>query len=64
MGDSVQQKGSNITPDRLRFDFSFDRKMTDNEKKKVEDLVNGAISKKLDVSSEEMSPKEAKKSGA
>jgi len=64
LGDSVQQKGSNITPDRLRFDFSFDRKMTDNEKKKVEDLVNGAISKKLDVSSEEMSPKEAKKSGA
>ena len=64
LGDSVQQKGSNITPDRLRFDFSFDRKMTDSEKKKVEDLVNGAISKKLDVSSEEMSPKEAKKSGA
>ena len=64
LGDSVQQKGSNITPDRLRFDFSFDRKMTDIEKKKVENLVNGAISKKLDVSSEEMSPKEAKKSGA
>ena len=64
LGDNVQQKGSNITPDRLRFDFSFDRKMTDSEKKKVEDLVNGAISKKLDVSSEEMSPKEAKKSGA
>ena len=64
LGDSVQQKGSNITPDRLRFDFSFDRKMTDGEKREVEDLVNGAISKKLDVSSEEMSPKEAKKSGA
>ena len=64
LGDNVQQKGSNITPDRLRFDFSFDRKMTDIEKKKVENLVNGAISKKLDVSSEEMSPKEAKKSGA
>ena len=64
LGDNVQQKGSNITPDRLRFDFSFDRKMTDIEKKKVENLVNGAISKKLDVNSEEMSPKEAKKSGA
>ena len=64
LGDNVQQKGSNITPDRLRFDFSFDRKMTDIEKKKVENLVNGAISKKLDVSSEEMSPVKAKKSGA
>ena len=64
LGESVQQKGSNITPDRLRFDFSFDRKLTDNEIKKIEDLINGVISKKKDVAIEEMSPAEAKKSGA
>ena len=64
LGESVQQKGSNITPDRLRFDFSFDRKMTDSEKEKVEDLVNRAIAGKLDVTSKEMSPADAKKSGA
>ncbi len=64
LGDGVQQKGSNITPDRLRFDFSFDRKMTDEEKKEVQDLVNEAISKKLDVTSEEMSPDQAKEKGA
>ncbi|MEK6914522.1 MAG: alanine--tRNA ligase, partial [Nanoarchaeota archaeon] len=64
LGDNVQQKGSNITPERLRFDFSFDRKMTDEELKKVEYLVNEAINKKLDVKREEMSPKEAKNYGA
>ena len=64
LGDKVQQKGSNITPERLRFDFSFDRKMNDGEKKKVEDLVNDAISDGLEITSEEMSPNEAKKSGA
>lgn len=64
LGDSVQQKGSNITPERLRFDFSFDRKLSDEEKKEVESLVNEAISKKLDVTSEEMSPDKAKDSGA
>jgi len=64
LGSSVQQKGSNINPERLRFDFSFDRKLTDNEIKKVERIVNNVISRKLDVSSGEMSPAEAKKSGA
>lgn len=64
LGDDVEQKGSNITPERLRFDFSFDRKMTDEEREKTEFLVNDAINKKLDVAREEMNPKEAKKSGA
>lgn len=64
LGDSVQQKGSNITPERLRFDFTYDKKMTDEEKKEVEELVNEAIDKKLDVSMEEMNPKQAKESGA
>jgi alanyl-tRNA synthetase len=64
LGKEVEQKGSNITPERLRFDFSFDRKMTDEEKKKVEDLVNGIIFKKLEVSKKIMSSSEAKKSGA
>jgi len=64
LGKTVQQKGSNITPERLRFDFSYDKKMTDSEKKEVEDLVNGAIEKKLSVSMEEMNPKQAKESGA
>lgn len=64
LGDNVEQKGSNITPERLRFDFSFDRKMTDDEKKKVEFLVNEAINKKLEVNREEMSPKEAKNLGS
>ena len=43
LGDEVAQKGSNITAERLRFDFSFGRKMTDEEKKEVERLVNEAI---------------------
>jgi len=64
LGDTVQQKGSNITPERLRFDFTYDKKMSEEEKKKVEDLVNGAINKKLEVTSEEMNPKQAKESGA
>ena len=64
LGPEVQQKGSNITHERLRFDFSFSRKLTEKEIKEIEDLVNSAINKKLEVSREEMSPSEAKKSGA
>ena len=64
LGNTVHQKGSNITPERLRFDFSFDRKLTDNELKQVEQLVNEAITNKLQVKREEMSPEQAKKSGA
>lgn len=46
----IAQKGSNINTDRLRFDFTFDRKLTDEEKKQIEDTVNEQISKGLDVS--------------
>jgi alanyl-tRNA synthetase len=60
----IQQKGSNITPERLRFDFSFDRKLTDEEVKKIEDFVNGAIEKKLEVKKQELSLEEAKEQGA
>ena len=60
----VHQKGSNITPDRMRFDFSCDHKLTDEEKKKVEDLVNEWISEGLEVKCEEMTKDEAIKSGA
>ena len=64
LGDHVVQKGSNITPKRLRFDFSHSDKMTDEEKQKVENLVNQKIKEKLSVSVEEMRMEEAKKRGA
>jgi len=60
----IKQKGSNITPERLRYDFSFDRKLTDEEKKKVEDLVNKKIKQGLEVKKEEMLLDKAIKSGA
>jgi alanyl-tRNA synthetase len=60
----IFQKGSNITPERLRFDFNFDRKLTDEELKKVEDLVNDQIQKSLPVIRDEMTVDEAKKKGA
>lgn len=60
----LHQKGSNITPERLRFDFSFDRKLTEDELKKVEELVNKKIKEKLLVRCTEMSLDEAKKKGA
>ena len=64
LGEEVFQKGSNITPERLRFDFSFTRKMTDEEKKKVENLVNRKIAESLPVSYEDLPLGEAEKSGA
>jgi len=64
LGDKVQQKGSNITPERLRFDFSYDNKMTDEQIKKVESIVNEQIKKSIEVKREEMSPSEAKSKGA
>ena len=64
LGKDVHQKGSNITPERMRFDFSCDHKLTDDEKKKVEDLVNEWISRGLDVKCEEMKKDDAIKSGA
>ncbi len=60
----VHQKGSNITPERMRFDFSCDHKLTDDEKKKVEDLVNKWIEEDLPVTIQEMKKEDALKSGA
>lgn len=60
LGPEVFQKGSNITPERLRFDFSFERKMTDEEIKEVEDLVNEKIKKDLKVERKFMTYEEAK----
>ena len=62
--DKVAQRGSNITAERLRFDFSFDRKLTDEELKEVERLVNVAIAANVPVVCEEMTVEEAKASGA
>lgn len=62
--ENVHQKGSNITAERMRFDFSCDHKLTDEEKQKAEDLVNEWIQAGLDVTVEEMNKEEAVKSGA
>ena len=64
LGPQVAQKGSNITPERLRFDFSFERKMTPEEIAEVEKLVNEWINAKYDVVCEEMTVSEAKEQGA
>ena len=64
LGDHVHQKGSNITPERLRFDFSHNAKMTDEEKRQVEDLVNEYIKQDLKVERLEMTKEEALKLGA
>lgn len=64
LGETVFQRGSNITSERLRFDFSFDRKLTSDELRKVSDIVNEAIQKDIPVTCEEMSVEEAKKQGA
>jgi len=61
---NIMQKGSNITPERLRFDFNHKTKLTDMEMKKVEELVNKKIKEKLEVKREEMDVKTAKKKGA
>ena len=64
LGPQVSQKGSNITPERLRFDFSFERKMTPEEIAEVEKFVNEWIDAKYDVVCEEMTVSEAKEQGA
>lgn len=64
LGDHVHQKGSNITPERLRLDFSHPEKLTDEERKKVEDWVNDKIEKKLEVYLDECDVETAKKKGA
>lgn len=64
LGEHVQQKGSNITPERLRFDFAHPTKMTDEEKKKVEDIVNEKIQQAITVENKIMPKEEAIKIGA
>ncbi len=64
LGPETHQRGSNITVDRMRFDFNCDHKMTDEEKKKTEDLVNKWIEEALPVTVEEMKKEDAVKSGA
>ncbi len=61
---NIRQKGSNITADRLRFDFNFDRKLTPEELKSIEAFVNDAIQRNIPVVCEEMPVDEAKASGA
>ena len=64
LGESVAQKGSNITKDRLRFDFSYDSKMTKEQIERVEQIVNEQIKKELEVNYEVMSLEDARKKGA
>jgi len=60
----IRQKGSNITAERLRFDFNFDRKLTDEELRKAEAWVNQRIAEKIDVEKREMNVEDAKSLGA
>ncbi len=62
--DNIKQKGSNITAERLRFDFNFPRKLEPKEIKEVEDWINDKIDAKLEVKREEMKLDEATKQGA
>ncbi len=64
IGSTAEQRGSNITTERLRFDFVCDHKMTPDELGQVENLVNDAIKRDLPITCEEMTVKEAKESGA
>ena len=64
IGKDAHQRGSNITVDRMRFDFNCDHKLTDDEKKQIEDLVNEWIKEGLPVTKEEMKKEDAIKSGA
>ncbi len=64
LGDGVYQRGSNITEERLRFDFAFDRKLTAEERKEVSRIVNEAIHKEIDVICEEMTLEAARNSDA
>lgn len=64
LGIHVEQKGSNITPERLRFDFAHSQKMTDDEKRKVEEIVNAKIKEDLPVNNLVLPKAEAGKIGA
>ncbi|MFZ5955729.1 MAG: alanine--tRNA ligase [Nanoarchaeota archaeon] len=62
--NEIHQMGSNITSERLRLDFNFNRKLADEELKKIENLVNQKIKEQIPIIREELSPHEAKKQGA
>src|SRR4029077_10691950 len=64
LGPQVKQRGSNITSERLRLDFSYDCKMTDEQKREVEKIVNEKIAEDLPVTRSEMPREEAEKLGA
>lgn len=64
LGDTVYQRGSNTTTERIRFDFSYDKPMTKEQIAEVEKFVNDAIAAKIDVEMKEVSLKEAKEAGA
>ena len=64
LDSEVKQMGSNITPERLRFDFGFERKVTREELDQVEAIVNEAIAKNIPITIEEMSVADAKAQGA
>lgn len=64
LGHDIEQKGSNITEERLRFDFNYPEKLTGEQLKTIEDLVNLKIEEALSVTMQEMDLEEAKKSGA
>jgi len=64
LGEHVEQKGSNITPERTRFDFTHSQKLSTEEIQQVEKIVNDKIQAALPVTNELMSPEDAKKSGA
>jgi alanyl-tRNA synthetase len=63
-GDSVSQSGSNITTERLRFDFNYDQKLNPDQLCALETLINQVIESKLPITREEMKFEDAKKSGA
>ena len=64
VNENIRQKGSNITPERLRFDFNCDHELTDEELKNVENFVNEAIALAIPVTVETLTVEEAKASGA
>ena len=64
LGDSVHQAGSDINPERLRFDFTYSQKLTEEEKIKIEEIVNQKIKQALPITMKEMSYKDAIKTGA
>ncbi|MFN7088349.1 MAG: hypothetical protein ACK4NX_00780, partial [Candidatus Paceibacteria bacterium] len=64
LGNNVRQMGSDITPERTRFDFSFERKLTNEEIKRIEDIVNQKIKEALKVKQDTMPYKKAIEQGA